>query len=98
MAAAINPCGDTTTKKLAIDPHVSQTGKTTRPFFQETSMRRTAWLVLAILVHIGPTHHSPAAEANLLAGVATVDITPEPGLMLWGYSDRTHGATGTLDR
>jgi neutral ceramidase len=38
-----------------------------------------------------------AAEAPLMAGVATVDITPEPGQMLWGYSNRTHGATGTLD-
>ena len=40
-------------------------------------------------------HASPAAE--LTAGVAAVDITPEPGLRMWGYSDRTHGATGTLD-
>ena len=38
-----------------------------------------------------------AADEPLLAGVATVDITPEPGRMLWGYSNRTHGATGTLD-
>ena len=38
-----------------------------------------------------------AAETPLLAGVASVDITPEPGKMLWGYSNRTHGATGTLD-
>ncbi len=38
-----------------------------------------------------------AADEPLLAGVATVDITPEPGKMMWGYSNRTHGATGTLD-
>lgn len=38
-----------------------------------------------------------AAEAQLLAGVATVDITPEPGLKLWGYSNRASAATGTLD-
>jgi neutral ceramidase len=38
-----------------------------------------------------------AADGPLMAGVATVDITPEPGKMLWGYSNRTHGATGTLD-
>ena len=38
-----------------------------------------------------------AAEGPLMAGVATIDITPEPGKMLWGYSNRTHGATGTLD-
>lgn len=40
---------------------------------------------------------APAAEGPLLAGVAAVDITPPPGQMLWGYSNRTHGATGTLD-
>jgi neutral ceramidase len=38
-----------------------------------------------------------AADGPLMAGVATVDITPAPGQMLWGYSNRTHGATGTLD-
>lgn len=38
-----------------------------------------------------------AADNALMAGVATVDITPEPGKMLWGYSNREHGATGTLD-
>ncbi|MGD9723807.1 MAG: neutral/alkaline non-lysosomal ceramidase N-terminal domain-containing protein [Pirellulales bacterium] len=38
-----------------------------------------------------------AADRVLTAGVATTDITPEPGLRLWGYSTRTHGATGTLD-
>jgi len=37
------------------------------------------------------------AADELLAGVATVDITPAPGQMLWGYSTRTHAATGTLD-
>ncbi len=38
-----------------------------------------------------------AADLRLAAGVATVDITPEPGLRMWGYSNRTSGATGTLD-
>lgn len=32
-----------------------------------------------------------------LAGVASRDITPEPGIPLWGYSDREGPATGTLD-
>lgn len=30
-------------------------------------------------------------------GVGVRDITPEPGLPLWGYSDRASNATGTLD-
>ncbi|HEX3725764.1 MAG TPA: neutral/alkaline non-lysosomal ceramidase N-terminal domain-containing protein [Pirellulales bacterium] len=38
-----------------------------------------------------------AAELALEGGVAVADITPQPGKMLWGYSNRTHGATGTLD-
>jgi len=40
----------------------------------------------------------PAGAAALLrAGVARVDITPPPGVRLWGYSDRKTPATGTLD-
>ena len=35
-----------------------------------------------------PTSRSQAADGPLEAGVATVDITPEPGLTLWGYSNR----------
>ncbi len=39
----------------------------------------------------------PAVEAPLLAGVATVDLTPPPGLLMWGYSNRPQPATGKLD-
>jgi hypothetical protein len=39
----------------------------------------------------------PASEVGLTAGVATADITPAPGLRMWGYSNRTQGATGKLD-
>jgi hypothetical protein len=38
-----------------------------------------------------------AEEATLMAGAASVDLTPEPGQRLWGYSNRAHAATGTLD-
>ena len=38
----------------------------------------------------------PEAE-QLLAGAAARDITPPPGLPMWGYSDREGPATGTLD-
>lgn len=35
--------------------------------------------------------------AELRAGVATREITPDSGLRMWGYSDRTMPAQGTLD-
>ncbi|HVH86795.1 MAG TPA: neutral/alkaline non-lysosomal ceramidase N-terminal domain-containing protein [Terriglobales bacterium] len=35
--------------------------------------------------------------ATLQAAVGKVDITPPPGIRLWGYSDRDSPATGTLD-
>jgi len=38
-----------------------------------------------------------ACGATLKAGVGKVDITPPPGIRLWGYSDRKSPATGTLD-
>ena len=38
-----------------------------------------------------------AGAGELKAGAASRDITPEPGLVMWGYSDRPSTATGTLD-
>jgi neutral ceramidase len=35
--------------------------------------------------------------ASLKAAVGKIDITPPPGILLWGYSDRKSPATGTLD-
>jgi len=35
--------------------------------------------------------------SEFLAGAAERDITPEPGVPLWGYSDRTCAAEGVLD-
>ena len=39
----------------------------------------------------------PSRGDILKAGVAKVEITPTPGLRLWGYSDRNKPSTGTLD-
>ena len=39
----------------------------------------------------------PLCGAGFKAGVAKVDITPPPGLPMYGYFDRTQPATGTLD-
>lgn len=38
-----------------------------------------------------------ASQPILQAGVAEVDITPPPGLLMWGYSNRPQPATGKLD-
>ncbi len=38
-----------------------------------------------------------ARAEGLLAGVARVDITPQPGVEMWGYSNRQGPAIGTLD-
>lgn len=38
-----------------------------------------------------------AQSPHLSAGVARADITPPPGVDLWGYSNRSGPATGTLD-
>ncbi len=43
------------------------------------------------------TSTAAAAAEPLLASVAKADITPKPGLPMWGYSGRTAGAEGTLD-
>ena len=51
------------------------------------------WLVAASSF----THGATAADEPLLAGVAQVDITPPPGEMMWGYSNRPQPATGKLD-
>lgn len=40
---------------------------------------------------------STAAGATLKAAVEKVDITPAPGVSLWGFSDRKTPATGTRD-
>ena len=61
-------------------------------------MTTNSFLARAVLVSVAMLAPlARAADGPLQAGVASVDITPEPGLMLWGYSNRTHGAVGTLD-
>ena len=41
--------------------------------------------------------HDPSFAHELLAGAASVDITPPPRLMMCGYAARTQRATGTHD-
>ena len=56
------------------------------------AMRRIAALILGLLA-VAPVLRG----AGLKAGVARVDITPPPGLPMYGYADRTQLSTGTLD-
>ena len=51
----------------------------------------------SVLALILLTSSMVAWGATLKAGVGRVDITPPPGVPLWGFSDRKSPATGTLD-
>jgi len=63
-------------------------------------MRLSTWttaIVFAVLLGNPFFATSASTEQPLLVGAATADITPAPGLRMWGYSNRTDGATGKLD-
>ena len=49
------------------------------------------WLILMVAAPLA------ANAQSFKAGVARADITPPPGVELWGYGDRSGPATGTLD-
>jgi neutral ceramidase len=53
---------------------------------------RAFWVFLLVFLLA-----APAWCATLKAGVAKVEITPPPGIPMWGYSNRKGPATGTLD-
>jgi hypothetical protein len=57
----------------------------------------TLALVCLVFADANLTSAPYAAAAELAAGVASADITPEAGLRMWGYSSRTKPAAGTLD-
>ncbi len=55
-------------------------------------MRRFfGWLILLGVLPL------MCSAQSFRAGVARVDLTPAPGVDLWGYSNRSGPATGTLD-
>lgn len=52
---------------------------------------------VGLFTALGVSTAFPGTAQMFEAAIATRDITPEPGLPLWGYGDRTSDATGTLD-
>ena len=54
-------------------------------------VRHAGWVLIAVFIT------GNVWAATLRAGVAKVNITPPPGVPLWGFSDRKSPATGTLD-
>jgi len=58
------------------------------------SRRFKAIGALVLILLLSGTH---AWGEGLKAAVGKIDITPPPGVRLWGYSDRKSPATGTLD-
>ncbi|MBN2311202.1 MAG: neutral/alkaline non-lysosomal ceramidase N-terminal domain-containing protein, partial [Candidatus Hydrogenedentes bacterium] len=61
------------------------------------SFIRNSAAAAALSSSLAAPGHAPGADAPFLAGVAVRDITPEPGIPMWGYSERTGPSTGTLD-
>jgi hypothetical protein len=53
--------------------------------------------ILGLAVCVSCLLVATAQGGEFLAAVARVEITPAPGINLWGYSNRKGPATGTLD-
>jgi hypothetical protein len=61
-----------------------------------TTKRRAQQIIAGLALYFWALA-SLASGATLRAGVSKVDITPRPGLPMYGYFDRTQLSTGTLD-
>src|SRR5262245_47540427 len=59
-------------------------------------MRQTMRQIFSLLILVCAMRTAINAQ-TLTAGVARVDITPPAGVELWGYSNRSGPATGSLD-
>ena len=51
----------------------------------------------ASLLALSASAAAQDAPAAFLAGIGVRDITPEPGVRMWGYANRANPASGTLD-
>lgn len=71
------------------------TDLTRRDFIKVSGATAASWAVAAAAQNPEAQPDMPGSAFE--AGVARQDITPEPGVPMWGYSDREGPATGTLD-
>lgn len=60
-------------------------------------MTRVFCTIALLSISVCSGVNAVAQENTLQAGMSVTDITPEPGLPLWGYGDRGAPAQGTLD-
>ncbi len=58
---------------------------------------RNSAAMAAVTAAAPSAHGAGSGDGVFRACVAVRDITPPPGLPMWGYSDRPGAATGTLD-
>jgi hypothetical protein len=63
------------------------------------SVTRRQFIATSAALTVAATQSGGAEveKAGFTAGVAVRDITPPPGVPMWGYSDRKGPSTGTLD-
>jgi len=71
--------------------------KMTTPALRLTPPRPSGGGRLALLTALACLAASTASAAALKAGVEKVEITPPPGVLMWGYFDRRTPAQSTLD-
>jgi len=60
-------------------------------------MQRLSGTCEVLFVVAALVMNAPVPVEALQVGVATVDITPPPGLKMWGYQSRTQSAEGAWD-
>ncbi|MBI4556584.1 MAG: neutral/alkaline non-lysosomal ceramidase N-terminal domain-containing protein [Candidatus Hydrogenedentes bacterium] len=58
---------------------------------------KTSAAVTAMAGVLGAGSEEKAAMNGLLVGVAAREVTPDPGVKMWGYSDRKEASSGVLD-
>lgn len=88
--------GWTLISQMSYSPQSSKLGPTLpNPSLYEIA--RTSFALKYVIALLIIAAWADMSAATLKASAARVDITPAPGVRLWGFSDRVTPATGTLD-